>query len=191
MYQLPFGKGKPFLSHGAVLNEVAGGWQLSGSLVLSTGNPLTVTDAQEHQTQANGGGAFPQYWDRQFEARTPETSQPGITLRHSFGTADGTYGNEKRNTLVGPGINVVNLSAHKEFDLAEVWKHDVKLQFRADATNAFNHPSFGQPNSNVLGSKGVGTPYSLTAAGTGAGVTQINSVTVGGRNLQLALRLNF
>ncbi len=190
VYQLPFGKGKPFLSHGAVLNEVAGGWQLSGSLVLSTGNPFTVTDAQEHQTQANGGGAFPN-----IGTVSSKPAHRNITTWYNPAAfvrpADGTYGNEKRNTLVGPGINVVNLSAHKEFDLAEVWKHDVKLQFRADATNAFNHPSFGQPNSNVLGSKGVGTPYSLTAAGTGAGVTQINSVTVGGRNLQLALRLNF
>ncbi len=85
VYQLPFGKGKPFLSHGAVLNEVAGGWQLSGSLVLSTGNPFTVTDAQEHQTQANGGGAFPNIGTVSSKPATPETSQPGITLRHSFG----------------------------------------------------------------------------------------------------------
>src|ERR1700679_1844598 len=43
VYELPFGKGKKFLNHNALLDGVIGGWQVTGSIVLSTGNPYTLT----------------------------------------------------------------------------------------------------------------------------------------------------
>ena len=184
VYQLPFGKGKPFLSHNLLLDEAVGGWQLSGSIVLSTGNPFSLTGSQ--LTNANGGGAYPNW-----SGVSPKPQNRNITEWYNPAAfsqpANGTFGNVGRNVLYGPGINVVNLSAHKEFQLAHAWDHDVKLQFRADAQNAFNHPSFGSPNGTLTGSNGANTNYTGTAGGT----YQINSVSVGGRNVQLALRVNF
>jgi hypothetical protein len=79
-------------------------------------------------------------------------------------------------------LNVFNLSGSKTFSLP--WER-VKIQFRCDAQNAFNHPSFGVPSDASLGgSNGPGTPYTT-------GNTVINSTTVSGRNVQLGLRLTF
>ncbi len=50
-----------------------------------------------------------------------------------------------------------NLSGSKTFSLP--WE-GVNIQFRADAQNAFNHPSYGVPGDTSLGgSNGPGTPY--------------------------------
>ncbi len=190
VYQLPFGKGKPFLSHNTAMDEIAGGWEISGTVVLTTGHPFTVTDGNQHLTYANGGGAYPN--------RTPGVSvtpanrsiynwiNPGAFTQ----PANGTFGNVGRNSFYGPGINVFNLSAHKEFALAEAWNHDLKLQFRADAQNVFNHASFDVPSAGaqVIGSGVPGTPYTGTNAGTNQSIT---SLTVGGRKMQFMLRLNF
>ncbi len=54
----------------------------------------------------------------------------------------------RRNSLYGPGLNIVNLSGSKTFSLP--WE-GIKMQIRADAQNAFNHPSFGVPGDANLG----------------------------------------
>jgi hypothetical protein len=75
----------------------------------------------------------------------------------------------RRNSLYGPGINVFNLSAAKGFAIA--LREGMSVEFRADAQNVFNHPSFGTPlGTNLGGSAGVGQPYS--------GITPLTSVTV-------------
>jgi hypothetical protein len=189
VYQLPFGKGKPYLSQGTLLNEVAGGWQVSGTIVLTTGNPFSLTGDQ--LTNANGGGSYPNW-----SGASPKVAHKSITTWYNPGAfsrpANGTFGNVGRNVLYGPGIDVTTLSAHKEFALLEAWHHDVKLQLRIDAYNAFNHPSFGSPDGVLTGSAEssnsvTGEPYT----GTSDGTYQINSVTVGGRSVQLGARLNF
>ncbi|RRA47163.1 TonB-dependent receptor [Acidipila sp. EB88] len=50
-YALPFGKGRQFLNHGGLLNEIAGGWSTDLVFYALTGNPFTVTP---NNTGANG-----------------------------------------------------------------------------------------------------------------------------------------
>jgi len=45
LYELPFGKGKPIGDSNAVVNAIAGGWQLGGSLIWQTGFPIAVSGA--------------------------------------------------------------------------------------------------------------------------------------------------
>ena len=40
VYELPFGKGKPFLNGNQLLDEAVGGWQLAGTVILQTGQSL-------------------------------------------------------------------------------------------------------------------------------------------------------
>jgi hypothetical protein len=97
--------------------------------------------------------------------------------------ANGTFGNVRRNSLYGPGINQVNLSGGKVF--AMPGENDpVKLQIRIDATNAFNHASFGQPNGSLSGAAGVGQPYAPIQQ-------QITGTTVGGRAVQFGAKITF
>src|SRR5260370_7511509 len=43
VYELPFGKGKPFLNHAGAANVLFGGWQLNGITSFQSGSPFTVT----------------------------------------------------------------------------------------------------------------------------------------------------
>jgi hypothetical protein len=177
VYELPFGKGKMFLNKNWLVDEAVGGWQISGTLVLSTGNPFTVYSTQN--TYALAGSAFPN-WSGTSPTPKHRTIDNWYNASAFLQPAEGTFGNVRRNSLYGPGINQVNLSGSKSFSLP---REGMKLQIRCDAQNAFNHPSFGVPNNQLGGSNGVGTPYT--------NATSIGWVTVGGRNVQLGAHLSF
>jgi hypothetical protein len=183
LYQLPFGMGRQFLNKNRLLDEAIGGWQVSSTMLFSSGNPFTVSSGQS--TYAQGGGAFPN------STGISTTPAGGHTLAEWYNPAafslpaNGTFGDVRRNTVYGPALNLVNLSAGKKFDLYK----QVKLQIRADATNAFNHPSFGVPNDTLTATGGQqpGGAYGATAGGS----QQITTTTVGGRTVQLGAHLEF
>jgi hypothetical protein len=189
VYQLPFGKGKPFLSHSTILDEVAGGWQISGTAILSTGNPFSLT-ASGNQTYANGGGSYPD-WNKNVSPKANHTPRAGTWYNPSAfqQPANGTFGDVGRNALYGPGINDFGMAAHKEFTLLQAWDHTVKMQIRLDTTNVFNHASFGEPNGILEGSSGAGTPY--TSVQSGSVTNEFTGVVVGGRDVQFTGRINF
>ena len=66
--------------------------------------------------------------------------------------APGTLGNLQRDTLAGPGIVNLDWSVKKETQITE----QVRLQFRAEFFNLFNHPNFALPNANVFAQAGNG-----------------------------------
>ena len=179
VYELPIGRGKAFLNSNALVDGIVGGWQISGTVVLASGNPFNVQGTQNTYQQA--GQAYPNWTP----GVSPIPHNRSITNWFNPGAftqpANGTFGNVRRNSLYGPGLDVVNLSGSKIFS---VWE-SIKLQIRADAQNAFNHPSFGVPGDASLGgSNGPGTPFTT-------GTTTINTLTVYGRNVQLGARLTF
>ncbi len=176
VYQLPFGQGRMFLHNSHLLDAVIGGWQASGTMIFSTGNPYTPT-INTNNSYAQAGSWYPNV------IGNPRLAHPNIyTGWFNPGAftspANGTFGDMKRNSLYGPGINEVNLSAGKTFSLVE----GIKVEIRGDATNAFNHPSFALPNSG-LDCTTPGTPCTSSANVTG--------LSVGGRTMQLAARLSF
>lgn len=179
VYELPFGRGRQFLNHNTLLDVIVGGWQVSGTVVLQTGQPFSVYGDQANWSLA--GTTFPN--------RVPGVSlyASGKGINGWFNPAafskpaDGTWGNVRRNSLYGPGMNVFNMSMAKSFGLP--WE-GVRIEFRADAANIFNHKSLGIPGGRNLGSAaGVDEPY--TSANT------ISTVTTGARNMQLMFRVSF
>ena len=56
-----------------------------------------------------------------------------------------TFGNEGRNNMTGPSFKNLDFSAYKNFLFTE----RMRLQFRAEFFNIFNHPSFGLPDNTV------------------------------------------
>jgi hypothetical protein len=59
--------------------------------------------------------------------------------------APGTFGTLGRNTLRGPGLAIVDFSAFKRFPMPYSEQH--KLEFRAEAFNAFNRVNLNNPNT--------------------------------------------
>jgi hypothetical protein len=100
--------------------------------------------------------------------------------------ANGTFGNERRNLLIGPDWRNLDLSLAKTFKLIR----GVNLEIRADANNAFNHPNFGQPATST----GTGVSYDLpidpNTNRPEAPPSQITSAS-GARLIQLGGRFTF
>jgi hypothetical protein len=183
VYEVPFGEGRKFLNHNYLLDKIIGGYQVATTVELMSGNPFTLYASSN--SYAHAGSVFPNY------TGIPVTPHNGRTIAEWYNPAafslpaNGTFGNVRRNSVYGPGIELVNISAGKKFDIYE----QVKLQIRADATNAFNHPSFAFPNQNLPTASGqvAGQAYSEnTFSGQ-----QITGVQVGGRTIQLGARLEF
>ena len=179
VYELPFGKGRQFLNNSTPLDLIVGGWQLSGTVVLQTGQPFSVYGDQANYSLAG----------TQFPNRIPGVplyvSNKGINGWFNPAAfskpADGTWGDVRRNFLYGPGMNVFNMSMAKSFGLP--WE-GVRIEFRADAANVFNHKSLGIPGGRNLGSA-PGVDEAYTSANS------ISTVTTGARNMQLMFRVSF
>src|SRR6201987_6064779 len=140
VYELPFGNGKMFLNKSGFLNEVVGGWQVSGTLLLSTGNPFTPTVGGNNNSFSQAGDWYPN------QVGNPRPSHRSIDQWFDPSAyplpAPGTFGNMRKNSVYGPGIELLNLSAGKSFALSE----RIHLQILSASVNAFNQPSFGLPN---------------------------------------------
>jgi hypothetical protein len=172
LWDLPFGKGRPFDISNPVLNAVAGGWQLSGILTLQSGFAMTITNALD---TSNAGGLFDRPDSTGVNAALPRGEQDPQRFFNpaAFTTAlAGTFGNVGRNTMDTPGIIGLDFAMHKDFAFTE--RH--KLQFRFEAFNFPNHPNWNNPNTNI-------------AAGSGFG--QITGTRGNMRNLQFALKYMF
>jgi hypothetical protein len=92
-------------------------------------------------------------------------------VNHAFGR----FGNSGNGVITGPGFNTADMTLMKNTRISLGEREPMNVQFRAEFFNAFNHPVFGDPN---------------LAAGT-AQFGTIRSTRVGGREIQLALKVLF
>jgi hypothetical protein len=183
MYDLPFGKGRKFAHQGGVLDYLVGGWSTSLTWSAQTGNPFTVSTGKPFgQVAANGadqinailvgdpykGGGSPAtgnidsvscpatvknrtnwYNPCAFADPTPGTSIPVGTYLTSTASAIQYFG-AKSNQIYGPGFERVNMSGFKNF---KTWREQY-IQFRADAFNLLNHPSWNNPSDTSMNATG-------------------------------------
>jgi hypothetical protein len=103
----------------------------------------------------------------------------------------GIVANAGRNTLTLPGINNLDFSIFKNFMITET----VKVQFRTDFYNAFNHPQYVPGSVNGVEATGQADPSVLPLVGISANQALFNRpdlvFTSHPRIIQMALRLNF
>jgi hypothetical protein len=189
-YELPFGAGKRYVMHG-VADEVLGGWRATGFFQVHSGLPFTVTTSNNGADDSGSATnqCFCGYSWLPNVSGSAKVSNPGVNgwyNTQAFLTpTSGTFGNEHRDSLIGPNWRDLDLSLGKSFRIHE----GVSFELRADSFNAFNHPNFSQPSTST----GVGVTYTQTGTtqtpipGGGA----ITSTASGGREIQLGGRLSF
>jgi carboxypeptidase family protein/TonB-dependent receptor-like protein len=177
-YELPFGSGKMVGLHGFA-DQALGGWRLTGIFQVHSGIPFTPTVSSNGQDLSGSGVAntcFCGYSWLPNVVGNPHVTNPSpaeFFNPAAFVTpASGTFGNERRDSLIGPNWRDLDLSLGKTFRLIE----GIRLEIRADSFNSFNHPNFAQPS----GATGTGV--------TGGG--QITSAN-GARSIQLGGRFTF
>jgi hypothetical protein len=91
------------------------------------------------------------------------TSDPTCVTSVVMPTADFTMGNAPRTitSVRQPGARNASMSFFKEFPLGII-REGMRLEFRLEAFNAFNHPHFAGPDT-TLGGGGFGQTTSLIA----------------------------
>jgi hypothetical protein len=94
------------------------------------------------------------------------------------------------NALRGFGVSQIDLALRRQFP----WGEQLKLQFRAEVFNVFNHPNFGNPintlNSPFFGQSTQMLSRSLGTGGINGGLSPIYQIG-GPRSAQIALKLLF
>jgi hypothetical protein len=181
LYELPIGKGKPFLGGATgVADKIASGWQFNTIVNLQTGFPFTPTLGFNQSRDGDTGNP-----DRPNMA-PGRTLNKGIYLRTPEHWVDatafalptaGTYGNVGRNVLTGPGLKTVDVSLFKTTRITE----QTTLQFRAETFNVLNRANLGLPALVMVTS--TGAPASSAGAITTTATTS--------RQIQLGLKLSW
>lgn len=139
VYQLPFGSGHKLQSGKRGLDYAIGGWQVNGIMTLTSGIPYNVMISSDI---ANTGNS-----DYERLNLIGNWHVPNITPAEGFNTSAFevpplyTYGNVGRNSLRTGGYSNFDLSLFRDFPITE----SKQLQFRFEAFNAFNDPTWGTP----------------------------------------------
>ena len=139
IYELPFGRGRKWLSNPhALVDGVIGGWQVQGVWQYNTGAPLGFGNSiLLGDIRDVALGSNERTYDRWFKTELFDrdaTRQLANNLRTLPLRFSG---------IRGPELSVWNLSALKKFRLRE----GVNLQFRSEFLNAFNRSGLGAPNT--------------------------------------------
>ena len=153
IYDLPFGRGK-MVASGAPrwLDEIVGGWTVGGIPSWHSGNPYFASSLAFVAGYANNAPAI----------LTGPPSDVKIHLNGGKGQPLYGYANPSqanadyigplgfnigsRNNLRGPGFFSMDLHLGKAIPL---WTDRVSVKLAGDAFNAFNHPSFNAPCSDI------------------------------------------
>jgi hypothetical protein len=191
IWELPFGRGKQFLSNG-VAGKVFEGMQLSGITTVQTGHPFEIRSS--HDSQRTGISAWANLVGDPFAATSDPNCQPDATAgkvwfknscafaQPSIGSGPGSIG---RNQFFGPGLVSFDMEFAKKAKITE----RIGLEFKLEAYNIFNHPHFTNPgaDSASLGNLLSAAPLFGVITST---VTRSDGTT-SARQLQAALKLSF
>jgi hypothetical protein len=177
VYELPFGRGKQFANHGnGVMEALVGGWQLSGINTMQAGTPFNLTytpnsaNSLSPQIAATYRGANEYRPNR--VAGAPLTEHVKLssgyiqyvnyaalslpTTRNAAGALESPFGTESRNPGRTPAYYATDFALNKNFSTP---LEGLKVQFRTEMYNAFNHTNLYLPASGLGGTLG-GTPTS-------------------------------
>lgn len=204
LYTLPVGHGQKWLANSSsAVNYVAGGWSIAILGLIRTGVANTVYlgentygngDTTNQRPNYNTGNSVYVPENSAAPANTvpylnfnafslpvvavkPANGQPGIP---------GAFGNAPNGDFFGPGFEQIDCSVIKDFPIHEA----IKLQFRGEIFNIFNHPNFDSP---TLAGDGANewTPTGQASFGL---IENTVGRTIGfgtARQIQLALKLTF
>lgn len=171
MYELPAGKGKRYLNHGAGA-AILGGWQVNTITALRSGQPYNLDVLGDVGNIGNGVSYF--NYARPNLVGNPNVANP--TAQEYFNPAAfsipvDSFGNFGKNVLRSAPVYNVDFSLFKIFPI----KESLNLEFRAEAFNIFNIQNLAPPGVDI------GT--------ADAGV--VSAVAVPPREIQLGMKLRF
>ncbi len=175
-YDLPFGKGRAFLNHSTLLNEIVGGINIGTVITFKTGSPFLLTGGYSTFNTADGGVRLNGVTKSDLQKAVGVHHISGHTTSLGFdpkfysgGAAGGTanYALVGPNTtpgtigsivwLHGPHAFTQNLAVSKQIPI----KDRYALSLQGEFINVWNHPTWGTPSgglqSTSFGTMGIST----------------------------------
>jgi hypothetical protein len=173
-YELPFGKGKMFLTHASRwADAIFGGWQIQGTYTFQTGFPLRFANDAFYTGQAIDipNKTLTRWFNTEAFVSILPTPTP-VCGAFLTGSANCASPADHLRTLPFyfadvrmQAINNADLGLRKDIHIRE----GMKVQLRMEFVNAFNHPLL----STLSGGGAVVSPSS-SAFGTVSGSNQQN-----------------
>lgn len=175
VYELPFGRGKHFLNGiNPVTNAVIGGWQVSAINTMQAGTPFNITYSPNSATAVSPQIAATYRGANEYRPNVVPgvTKVQGRSVRlantgyvqyvnlaaftlpptKSGSTLLSPFGNASRNPARTPAFYETDLSLNKTFNTPV---ESMKVQFRSEFYNLFNHTNMYLPSSGLAGTLGA------------------------------------
>jgi hypothetical protein len=162
IYELPFGKGKPWLKSG-LTSVIAGGWQVSGVVTLMTGTPLTFS-ASSSTLNAPGNNQLADI-NGPFHVTKKIGTAPWFDTSVFSKPAGLILGTSSVGMFAGPGFFNLDASVKRIFPIGD----RVSFQFVAEAFGATNTPQYSNPSTSQSSSS-----FGLVSASSGSRVLQLS-----------------
>jgi hypothetical protein len=166
----------PFLKHSeGWIHTAFGEWQVGGIWTLQSGAPFTVNLSTDTANNGQPTAAPSQRPNLVCDPNSgPKTPAEWFNISCFKAPAAFTYGNAGRDIVTGPGLDDFDATVQKEFPIRE----SMRLQFRLDVFDFFNHPNFNAP---------VGAGRTFSTASSFGSITSAQDP----RDMQFSLRLAF
>jgi hypothetical protein len=208
-YQLPFGKGKKFMSDASSgMDKLVGGWSVQWIVTLQGGQPITLGCPTG---TAQGTGCY----DLLVKGQSPKLglhtdgngklSWIGNPAAFAQPCALGLGGTPIANKptgcipltglaalgggpaqIPGPGFHRFDFSTFKDIAFSERYK----LQFRAEIFNIFNHPNFNAPGFGGNGVVSISGATNFTSGNFGE-IGSTRDAPYDSRQIQFALKFYY
>jgi hypothetical protein len=182
IYQLPFGKGRKYVNGQGYGSAILGGWEWANIVTARSGLPVNITISRPAKSIPDSNTSSAQRPDILANQPIVPANQGTANFINAGAFAAppaGSFGNAGRNLARGPNQWQLDIALIRNIALTE----RLRLVFRAEAFNVFNHTQYGLPNANLS-----------TAASFGQITTEANATGIGTgtpRELEFALRLEF
>ncbi|HKG79212.1 MAG TPA: hypothetical protein VKA78_07330, partial [Pyrinomonadaceae bacterium] len=165
VWEVPVGRGRRFLGNSSgIVNQLLGGWTINTIYTQMSGEPFAVrsgafTSNGSHEGRAGVQGpvkaelqeppGLPLAGPVLFKPVNPLTC--GVDLTQAFCIPAPGQNGAGRNIFVAPGYWNIDFGFIKSFAVNE----RVKIQFRTEMFNAFNHTNFDNPRDASTGSPSI------------------------------------
>lgn len=162
MFELPFGRGRPWLANGGVMAAIAGNWTLNANFSYDSGQPFTarVVGSASDVARGTNGSLRADYVGGDISLADP-TAEQFFNIAAFRIPAPGTFGNAERNTIIGPSGRQLNAALTRDIPLGGTRA----LTVRVDASNVLNTPVWGTIDT-VVNSPTFGQVLSVRAMRT-------------------------
>jgi hypothetical protein len=194
-YQLPVGSGQRFLNVKGPANTVLGGWVINGILSIRSGFPSDIDTTAIPQTAASFNvpscvpGAKRVLSNHSVNGYyNPAAFTVPVDVTSATGANIVTYGTCGKNPITGPWAKDFDSSLFKNFYFSESQR--VYLQFRVEAFNTTNTPTFYLPAASDPTLSCKGTPGAICNSANSAFGELVNGSATG-RQIQFAGKLYF